>query len=101
MNPTTGKTVVLYLTPDAGAGRAFQEAFATELEVLVVTTPAQALALASGEPAEFAAMLNAADPASALGLRLMRVLRQERGLPQPVLWLASAPVSRGCEGAPG
>lgn len=93
MNPTTGKTVVLYLTPDAGAGRAFQAAFAAELDVLVVTTPAQALALASGEPAGFAAVLNAADPASALGLRLMRVLRHERGLPQPVLWLTAAPVA--------
>lgn len=92
MNPTTGKIVVLYLTPDAGAGRTFQEAFAAELDLLVVTTPAQALALASRGPADFAAVLNAAEPASALGLRLMRVLRHERGLLQPVLWLAPAPV---------
>jgi len=97
MNPTTttttGKPVVLYLTPDAAAGQAFRAGCADALELLVVTTPAQALVLASEEPAAFGAVLNAADPASALGLRLMRVLRHERGLAQPVLWLAPAPLA--------
>lgn len=93
MTSTDNKMVVLYLTADAEEGRRFQQEFAHELEAVVVTTPAQALALCSEQPGRFSAILNAADPTSALGLRLMRVLKQEHHLAQPILWLTKQPVA--------
>ncbi len=84
---------VLLLTPDEQEGQRLQQEFAHELEMVVVTTPAQALAVCSQLPVAFTAVLNAADPASSLGLRLVRVLKQEQQLAPPVLWLTKKPVA--------
>jgi lipopolysaccharide/colanic/teichoic acid biosynthesis glycosyltransferase len=84
---------VLYLTPDVQDGQRFEQEFAEELDVDVVTTSAQALERCAQVPVPFAAVLNAADPASALGLRLVRVLKQEQHLAQPVLWLTPKTVA--------
>lgn len=87
MNAATGKLVVLYLTTDPEEGRRFQQEIAEELELLVVSTTAQALAICSKKSTPFAAVINAADPASSLGLRLVRIIRHEMHLTQPILWL--------------
>jgi hypothetical protein len=77
----------LYLTLDEQDGRRFQQEFVQELEAVVVTTPEQVLALCSQQPMPFTAVLNAAEPTSSLGLRLMRVLKDEHHVTQPILWL--------------
>jgi lipopolysaccharide/colanic/teichoic acid biosynthesis glycosyltransferase len=77
----------LYLTLDEQDGRRFQQEFVHELEAVVVTTPEQVLALCSQQPMPFTAVLNAAEPTSSLGLRLMRVLKDEHHVTQPILWL--------------
>ncbi|WP_375418932.1 sugar transferase [uncultured Hymenobacter sp.] len=87
MTSTSNKMVVMYLTTDVRAASHFQREMAADLDVLVVTTPAQALTICSQQPESFGAILNAASPASSLGLRLMRVLKQDLRLPQPLLWL--------------
>jgi len=93
MTLADNKMVVLYLTADVEEGHRFQQEFAHELEAVVMTNPAQVLALCSDQPGGFSAVLNAADPASALGLRLMRVLKQQHHLAQPILWLTKQPVA--------
>ena len=93
MKPTTTKITVLYLTADPAEAHRFEQEFAQELQVLVATSPARALAHCQEQPVPFAAILHATDPASAMGLRLMRVLKGELQLPQPVLWLLKTPVT--------
>ncbi|GAB3588508.1 sugar transferase [Hymenobacter daeguensis] len=90
MKPTPTKITVLYLTADPAEAQRFAQEFAQELEVLVATSPAQALSYCQGQPVPFAAILHATDPASPMGLRLMRLLKGELQLPQPVLWLLKA-----------
>ena len=92
MNQTQPITVLL-LTPDEQEGQRLKREFAPAIDVVVATNPAQALALGAGPLARFTAVLNAADPASSLGLRLMRVLKEEQGLAQPILWLRDQPVA--------
>lgn len=90
---TTSNVVVLLLTPDEQEGQRIQREFAQELTVIIVTTAAQALVICSQEPLAFTAVLNAADPASSLGLRLIRVLKEEQHLAQPILWLTKKPMA--------
>ncbi|WP_046243469.1 sugar transferase [Hymenobacter terrenus] len=87
MNSANNKIAVLYIGADAYDGQRFAQEFARELEVKVATTPTQVLTLCSQTPAGFAAVVNAADPASVLGLSLMRVLKHERHIEQPIFWL--------------
>ena len=89
---TSQKPAVLLLTADEQEGQRFRHEFAHELEVVVANTPGQALGLCAQQPAAFVAVLNAADPASDLGLSLVRVLREEQHLALPVLWLTKKAV---------
>lgn len=93
MSRLQNKVAVLYLTADHQEGRRFQQTFAQDLEVRVVTTPAQALAICATQPWTFASVLNAADPASSLGGHLMRMLRDELNLAQPIVWLSATAVT--------
>lgn len=93
MKPASTKITVLYLTADSAQALRFQQEFAQELEVLIATSPAQALSYCQEQPAPFSAILHATDPASAMGLRLMRLLKGDLQLPQPVLWLLKTPVA--------
>ncbi|MBO2008257.1 sugar transferase [Hymenobacter negativus] len=93
MKATLGKIAVLYLTTDPEAAGRFQQEFEQELDVLVATTPTQVLTHYAEKPTGFAAVLNAAAPASNLGISLVRMLKQELHLPQPVLWLTDAPLT--------
>lgn len=90
---STNKILVLLLTSDEQEGKDIQQEFAQELIAVVATTPDQAIALCSQQPVSFTAVLNAADPVSSLGLRLMRVLKEEQHLTQPILWLTKKPVT--------
>lgn len=87
------RITVLLLTPDEGEGQRLQQEFSREFDVVVATNPARALQLCAQQPSAFTAVLNAADPASSLGLRLMRVLKQEQGLEKPILWLTNKPLA--------
>lgn len=94
MNANTNqKPVVLLLTADEQEGQRFRQEFAHELEVVVANTPGQVLGQCAQKPSAFVAVLNAADPASALGLSLVRVLREDQHLTLPVLWLTKKAVS--------
>lgn len=84
---------VLLLTPHEQEGQRLKRAFAPAIDVVVATSPTQALALGAQQLGTFTAVLNAADPASSLGLRLMRVLKEEQQLTQPILWLSDKPVA--------
>lgn len=78
---------VLLLAPEEAEGQRMQREFAEELEITVATTAEQALALCARLPAPFTAILNAAAPASGLGLRLVRMLKDEMHLEAPIFWL--------------
>lgn len=93
MSEPLGKIAVLYLTTDLDVASRFQHEFAQELNVLVATTPTQAAAYCTEQPTGFAAVLNAAAPASNMGISLMRMLKQELHITQPVLWLTDAPLT--------
>lgn len=95
MELATGRLSVLYITDTPQAVSEFQQAYRGELDLLVATTPAEALRICTEQPSSFAAILNAADPASPLGLRLMRLLRNEKGLTQPILWLTRTDIAPG------
>ena len=88
------RLTVVYITDDAQATDGLIRTYAPELTLLVATTSAQVMDLCK-RPEDFAAILNAANPASPLGLHLMRSLRQDCGLTQPILWLTRAELSPG------
>ena len=92
MKMNSSKISVLLLAAERAEVHRFEQEFANSLDITVATTPAQALAYCEHQPA-FTAVLVAADPASALGLRLVRVLKNERHLAQPVLWLLHRPAA--------
>jgi len=89
---TSQKPAVLLLTADEQEGQRFRQEFAHELEVVVANTPSQVLGQCAQQQQDFVAVLNAADPASSLGLSLVRVLREEQHLALPVLWLTKKAV---------
>jgi lipopolysaccharide/colanic/teichoic acid biosynthesis glycosyltransferase len=93
MKATLGKIAVLYLTTDPEAARRFQQEFAQELEVAVATSPTQALTHCAEQPTGFAAVLSAAAPETNMGISLIRMLKQELNITQPVLWLTDAPLT--------
>lgn len=95
MELATSRLSVLYITDTPQATSEFQQAYTGELDLLVATTPAEALRICTEQPSSFAAILNAADPSSPLGLRLMRLLRNEKGLIQPILWLTKTDIAPG------
>ena len=96
MELTTGRLRVLLIAPPAAA-RELQHAYERELDLLPATTPAQVLAWAARPPGAFAAILNAAAPDQDLGLPLMRQLRHEHGVGQPILWLLPGAVAPGLQ----
>ncbi|GAA4048130.1 hypothetical protein GCM10022409_38130 [Hymenobacter glaciei] len=83
---------VLLLAPEEADSQRIQREFAEELEVTVATTAEQALAICAQPSATFTAILNAADPASGMGLRLVRMLKDEQQLAQPIFWLTKKSV---------
>lgn len=93
MTSAPPKIAVLYVSASPAEAEQFRQQFADALDVLPVSSPAQVLAACAQQPAPFAAILNAADPTSALGLRLMRVLKQERQMGQPILWLTNSAIT--------
>ena len=95
MELTTGRLSVLYITDTPQAASEFQQAYIRELDLLVVTTPADALRICTNRPSSFVAILNAANPNSPLGLRLMRMLRNEKGMAKPILWLTETAITPG------
>ncbi len=95
MELASGRLSVLFLTDTPQAASEFQQAYIQDLDLLVATTPAQALAICAQQPPAFSAILNAADPGSPLGLRLMRMLRNEKNLTQPILWLTKTDIAPG------
>ncbi len=90
MSAATSRPVVLYLSPDPAAAQRARQRFARQLELLVVSTPAQALAVCAASAPAFAAIVNAAPPEAPLGLPLMRALRLDLGLRQPLIWLTAS-----------
>ncbi|WP_223653522.1 sugar transferase [Hymenobacter psoromatis] len=92
MRVAAARLRVLLLAADAQAAAGFQDQYAPELDVVVATTPGQALAAVRVPPpgAPLAAIVNATDPGSPLGLRFVYELRQRHGQRQPILWLAPA-----------
>lgn len=95
MELATSRLKVLFLTATTQAASEFQQIYLRELDLLVATTPAQALAVCEQQPNAFAAILNTADPGSPLGLRFMRLLRQEHKVKQPILWLTQDVIAPG------
>ncbi len=95
MELVTSRLTVLFLTTTTQAASEFQQTYLRELDLLVATNPAQALAMCEQQPNAFAAILNTADPGSPLGLRLMRMLRQEYKVKQPILWLTQDVIAPG------
>lgn len=95
MELATSRLQVLFIATTPQDASEFQQTYVRELDLLVATTPAQAVAMCEQQPNAFAAVLNAADPGSPLGLRLMRMLRQEYGVKQPILWLTQAAIAPG------
>jgi lipopolysaccharide/colanic/teichoic acid biosynthesis glycosyltransferase len=87
MSKPFSKIAVLYITNDVQEASRYQQEFAQELDLFIVTTPAQALVICSQPAVSFSAIVNAADPASVLGLRLVRLLKEEVHVAQPVFWL--------------
>ncbi|SEU04394.1 sugar transferase [Hymenobacter actinosclerus] len=88
MNHSPPSSAVLLLTPDEQEGQRIRQEFHPELDVLVATNPAQALLLCARQGENFAAVVNAADPASSLGQQLIELLRrQNQSLVQSVFWL--------------
>jgi|GEM_PF-1486232 len=90
MSAAASRPVVLYLSPDPVAAQRTRQRFARQLELLVVSTPAQALAVCAAPTPAFAAIVNAAPPDAPLGLPLMRALRLDLGLRQPLIWLTAS-----------
>ena len=74
---------VLLLAPEEAEAQRIQREFAEELDVTGPATAEQALAICKQPPVPFTAILNAADPASGLGLRLVRILKDEMQLERP------------------
>ncbi len=95
MELATGRLSVLYITDTPQAASEFQQAYVRDLDLLVATTPTEALRICTEQPSSFVAVLNAASPSSPLGLRLMRMLRNEKGLTQPILWLTETAIAPG------
>ena len=96
MELNTSRLQVLFIAATPEAASEFQQTYGDELDLLVATTPAQALALRE-QPNGFAAILNAADPSSPLGLSLMRMFRRAYGMKQPILWLTQSVVAPGLQ----
>ena len=86
-----GRIPVLLLAPEDAEILRIQREFAEVLEITVATTPEQALAICKQPPVAFTAILNAAPPGSALGLGLVRVLKDEMRLESPIFWLTKKP----------
>lgn len=97
MELNTSRLKVLLIAATSQAASEFQQTYRNELDLLVASTPAQVLALREQQPNGFVAILNTAEPSSPLGLSLMRVLRQEYGVKQPILWLVQTAVSPGLQ----
>ncbi|MEJ7660018.1 MAG: sugar transferase [Hymenobacter sp.] len=95
MELNTSRLRVLFIAATSQAASEFQQTYKSELDLLVADAPAQALALCEQQPNGFAVILNTADPSSPLGLSLMRMLRQEYGAKQPILWLIQTAVAPG------
>lgn len=95
MELASGRLSVLFVTDTPQAASEFQQAYIRELDLLVATTPAEALRISTEQPNSFAAVLNDANPGSPLGIRLMRMLRNEKGLTQPILWLTKTAIAPG------
>jgi lipopolysaccharide/colanic/teichoic acid biosynthesis glycosyltransferase len=93
MNSASHRITVLYVSASLAEAEQFRQQFADALDVRPASSPAQVLEACTQQPAPFAAILNAADPASALGLRLMRVLKQELQISQPILWLTNSAIT--------
>ncbi|GAA4346053.1 hypothetical protein GCM10023185_00220 [Hymenobacter saemangeumensis] len=88
LNPELpNRIAVLLLASDEADAQRIQQEFAQELAVEVLTDPAQAQARCAQAPLPHTAILNAADPASVMGLRLVRLLKDELQVAQPILWL--------------
>jgi lipopolysaccharide/colanic/teichoic acid biosynthesis glycosyltransferase len=86
------KKKVLFLTPDAEEARRFTMDFEDELEVHHFGNPTHFLSwLAKGEC--FDAIFNAANPASQLGLNLIKTIKKKMGMKAPVFWVTDATIT--------
>lgn len=82
------KKNIVYLSPDLQEAKAFAQKYANELEVLHFDNPALFLDwLDRKEKVE--AIITTAAPASPLGLSLVKILKLDRRLPIPIIWLSS------------
>jgi lipopolysaccharide/colanic/teichoic acid biosynthesis glycosyltransferase len=86
------KKKVLFLTPDAEEARKFTMEFKDELEVYHFGNPTHFMSwLAKGEC--FDAIFNAANPASQLGLNLIKTIKKKMGLKTPVFWVTDTTIT--------
>jgi len=90
---TQARIPVLLLAPDEAEAQCIQREFTEALDITVASTLEQALAICGQSAVPFTAILNAADPASGLGLRLVRLLKDELHLAQPIFWLTKKTVT--------
>jgi lipopolysaccharide/colanic/teichoic acid biosynthesis glycosyltransferase len=88
---TKPKTVLL-LTADRAQASRFEQELAPELHLRLASTPAQAQAYCLNEPKHFDAILIIAESDSALGISLVKTLRNELRMPHPIVWLAETTV---------
>ncbi|MDQ4140286.1 MAG: sugar transferase [Bacteroidota bacterium] len=87
---------VVCLAPDEQEVQSFTSEFAEDLEVQHFDNPINFLSwLAKGE--YFDAILNSASLTSPLGLNLVRTLKKDIGIKEPVFWLTNDSISSGLQ----
>jgi lipopolysaccharide/colanic/teichoic acid biosynthesis glycosyltransferase len=80
------KKTAVYLTPDEQQAKLIQQEFIDELEIIHIDNPKRLMTFLAEEKI-YDAILVSANPASSLGLNLVKHLKKEVGLKVPVFWL--------------
>ncbi|MFD3000932.1 sugar transferase [Pontibacter toksunensis] len=84
---------VLYLSTDADDTNSFRREFEDDFEVQSFDNPSHLLSwLSKGEPFD-AIIFSSVNPASQLGLNLVRVIRKDMEVQKPVFWVTGYKVS--------
>lgn len=84
---------VLYLTSDAEDINSFRREFENDFEVQGFDNPAHFLSWLSKDNTFDAIIFSSVNPASQLGINLVKAAKQEMGVQKPIFWVADAKVS--------
>ena len=84
---------VLYLSTEAEDINSFIKEFETDFEVKAFDNPTHFLAWLSEEKPFEAIIFSSVNPASQLGLNLVKALKKDLGVQKPIFWITDAKVS--------